>query len=347
VIDLRSDTVTQPTDAMRQAMANAEVGDDVYQEDPTVRRLEELAADLLGKQAALFFPTGTMANQAAIHIHCRPGEEAVVERMAHSHDWENAGAAVLSGVQLRAVDGEAGVIDAAALADVLAPRSELQSRVSLVILENTHNMAGGRVWPPETLSEAAAAARAADTAVHLDGARLPNAAIATGRPMAELAASFDSVMISLSKGLSAPAGSLLAGSGAFVREARRVRRLFGGSMRQVGVLAAAGIVALENQVERLAEDHRRARALAQGLTAGGTTTLAYGHVDSNIVVLDVPGGSVATLAGKAAERGVLCGQTATGYMRLVVHRHIDDAAVTTAVDCLGELLTRTGEIASS
>jgi len=340
VIDLRSDTVTQPTAAMRQAMANAEVGDDVYQEDPTVRKLEELAADLLGKQSALFFPTGTMANQAAVHIHCRPGDEAVVERLAHSHDWENGGAAVLSGVQLRAVDGEAGVLDAAVLADVLAPRSELRSRVSLVILENTHNMAGGSVWPPATLAETAAAARAAGTAVHLDGARLPNAAVATGRSMAELAAPFDSVMISLSKGLSAPAGSLLAGSGAFIGEARRVRRLFGGGMRQVGVLAAAGIVALEDQIERLAEDHDRATALAEGLTGLGGVTLAYGHVDSNIIVLDVPGGSVAELVAGAAERGVLCGQSAAGYMRLVVHRHIDDKAVTSAVECLSALLTR-------
>jgi len=339
VIDLRSDTVTQPTAVMRQAMADAEVGDDVYQEDPTVRRLEELAADLLGKQAALFFPTGTMANQAAIHLHCRPGDEAVVDRLAHTHDWENAGAAVLSGVQLRAVDGESGVINAAALAEVLAPRSELRSRISLVILENTHNMAGGRVWPLATLSETAAAARAAGTAVHLDGARLANAAIAVGRPMAELAAPFDSVMISLSKGLSAPAGSLLAGSGAFVREARRVRGLFGGGMRQVGVLAAAGIVALESQVERLAEDHRRARDLAAGLTGTGRAHLAYGHVDSNIVVLDIPGRAVADLAASAAEQGVLCGETASGYMRLVVHRHIDDGAVTAAIDCLGGLLT--------
>ncbi len=339
MIDLRSDTVTQPTAAMRQAMASAEVGDDVYQEDPTARRLEELAADLLGKQAALFFPTGTMANQAAIHLHCRPGEEAVVERLAHTHDWENAGAAVLSGVQLRAVDGDAGVIEAAMLTEVLASRSELQSRVALVILENTHNMAGGKVWPPATLAETAAAARAAGTAVHLDGARLPNAAIATGRTMAELAAPFDSVMISLSKGLSAPAGSLLAGSGAFIREARRVGLLFGGSMLHVCVLAAAGIVALENQMERLADDHRRARALAAGLTDSGAARLVYGHVDSNIIVLDISGWSVVELTARAAERGVLCGQTAAGTMRLVLHRHIDDAAVASAVDCLGALLT--------
>ena len=344
MIDLRSDTVTQPTAAMRRAMAEAEVGDDVYQEDPTVARLEELAADLLGKQAALFFPTGTMANQAAIHLHCRPGDEAVVDALAHTHDWESGGAAVLSGVQLRAVDGEAGVIAADALTEVLAPRSELRSRVSLVILENTHNMGGGRVWPFETLAETVAAARAAGVAVHLDGARLPNAAVATGRSMAELAAPFDSAMIALSKGLSAPAGSILAGSGALVREARRVRGLFGGGMRQVGVLAAAGIVALEHQFERLVEDHRRARALAEGLTAPGLASLVYGHVDSNIVVLDVPGGRVEELTAQAATNGVLCGATASGFMRLVVHRHIDDAAVTAAIGCLSTLLAaRSGD----
>ena len=258
MIDLRSDTVTQPTAAMREAMASADVGDDVYGEDPTVRRLEELAADLLGKQSALFFPTGTMANQVAIHLQCRPGDEVLLEASAHSYDWELGGAAALSGVQVRPILGRAGVLDADVITSALAGRTQLQSRVALVVLENTHNMAGGTVWKPAQLRESAEAARDAGVAVHLDGARLANASVASEATMAELAAPFDSVMISLSKGLSAPAGSLLAGSGALVREARRVRKMFGGGMRQVGVLAAAGIVALDQQIESPSTTRRRA-----------------------------------------------------------------------------------------
>jgi threonine aldolase len=338
MIDLRSDTVTRPTDAMRAAMAAADVGDDVYGEDPTVRRLEEIVADRLGKQSALFFPTGTMANQVAIHLQCGRGEEALVESMAHSFDWEMGAAAALSGVQLRPVSGAAGVMAPGDLAKELRPRSEIESRVALVILENTHNMAGGTVWPEDTLREAAEVARGAGAAVHLDGARLANAEVASGVTMNVLAAPFDTVMISLSKGLSAPAGSLLAGPADLIREARRVRKMFGGSMRQAGVLAAAGIVALQEQVGRLDDDHRRARRLAEGLTATGHAALAFGRVDSNIVVLEVPGFELGALQREAAARGIRCGGTAAGYLRLVTHRHIDDAAVDEALGALGSLL---------
>lgn len=340
-IDLRSDTVTRPTAKMRQAMAEAEVGDDVYGEDPTARRLEDLAAERLGVEAALFFPTGTMANQAAIRVHTCPGDEVVIEQLGHSHDWELGGAAVISGVQLRAVPGDAGVIRPEALSAILAPRPYHQSRVRLLILENTHNFAGGRVQPQDVVVEATARAREAGLRCHLDGARLFNAAVASGRSAAELAAPFDSVMVSLSKGLSAPAGSLLGGSAAFIAEARRVRKLLGGGMRQVGVLAAAGIVALEEGVERLADDHARARELAAGLLATGRARLAYGEVETNIVVVDVSasGLDAAAFYARAREAGVLCSGSVTGAVRFVTHRHVGAADVATALARLQPILT--------
>jgi threonine aldolase len=298
-------------------MAEAEVGDDVYGEDPTARRIEALAAERLGKEAALFFPTGTMANQAAIRLHASPGDEAVVEALGHTHDWELGGAAALSGVQLRAVAGEAGVIPPAALAPILARRPYHQSRVRLLILENSHNFAGGRVQPQDVVVETCELARGAGLRCHLDGARLFNAAVASGRRAGELAAPFDSVMISLSKGLSAPAGSLLAGTGSFIAEARRVRKMLGGGMRQVGVLAAAGIVALEEGVAGLAHDHARARELAAGLVATGKAQLPYGEVQTNIVVVDVgeSGLGAAVFCDRAREVGVLCSASLSGAVR--------------------------------
>lgn len=324
IIDLRSDTVTQPTEAMRRAMAGAEVGDDVYGEDPTARALEDLAAELLDKPAALFFPTGSMANQTAIRLWADPGDEAVVEALGHSHDWELGGAAALSGVQLRAIAGEAGVVTVEALAPLLPARPYHQSRIRLLIVENTHNFAGGRIQPQAVVVEAVGAAHGADWSAHLDGARLFNAAVGADTDVAELAAPFDSVMFSLSKGLSAPAGSILAGDAGFVSEARRVRKMLGGGMRQVGVLAAAGLVALEQQVERLAEDHETARALAEGLVATGGARLAYDRVDTNIVVIELLAGGrdAAGFCAAAAERGVLCSASVTGAVRFVTHRHV-------------------------
>lgn len=338
VIDLRSDTVTLPTDAMRAAMAAAEVGDDGYREDPTVLRLEETGADLLGKQSALFFPSGTMANQVAIHLHTRPGDEVLLESLGHSFDWELSGAAVISSVQLRPIKGDAGVLTARHIAPHLSPRTALQARISLLILENTHNMSGGRVVPIEILEDAAAEAREAGLRVHLDGARLFNAAVASGDSAAALAAPFDTAMISLSKGLSAPAGSLLAGDSATIREARRVRKMLGGGMRQIGVLAAAGLVALEHGIDRLAEDHANARRLADGLLQSSRVTLAYGHVDTNVVVINVAGTSAVEFAAVAAERGVHVGLTASGSNRLLLHRHVTATHVDEALGRLAPVL---------
>ncbi len=333
MIDLRSDTVTQPTDEMRRAMAAAEVGDDVYREDPTVAALERECAEMLDFPAALFVPTGTMGNQVAIHLQTRPGDEVGIEGSGHSYDWELAGMAVISGVQPRLIAGDRGVLDPQALAEALAPRPAIRSRVSMVIVENTHNMAGGRVWPRAALDEARRTCRSREVALHLDGARLFNAAVASGSPVGELASGFDSVMVSLSKGLSAPLGSILAGSEPLIEEARRVRKMMGGGMRQAGVVAAAGRVALGQMVDRLAEDHANARRLAEGLTDLAGIELAFGHVDTNIVVIDVSACRLgaAELVAELEARGVLCLKTAPHTIRLVTHRGIDAEAVDRAV----------------
>ncbi len=339
-IDLRSDTVTQPTDAMRRAMAAAEVGDDVYGEDPTVARLQEIGADLLGKPASLFMPTGTMANQVATHLQARPGDEVLIEASGHGVDWELGATAVLSGLQLRAVNGEAGVLHPHHVEAYLATRPYYQSRVAMIVLENTHNMAGGRVYPLPVAREVVALCRERGLRAHLDGARLFNAAIASGRPAAELAADFDTVMVSLSKGLSAPVGSLLAGGADLVREARRVRKLFGGGMRQVGVLAAAALEALQSVVDRLAEDHATARRLADGLLQTGRVSLTFDRVDTNIVVFDVEGMAAPAFCQAAEDRGVLCTPTAAGAVRLVTHRHITRQIVDDALLRLVPLVER-------
>ena len=346
ILDLRSDTVTQPTDEMRRAMAAAEVGDDVYSEDPTVKLLEEECAALLGQEASLFMPSGTMANQVAIHLHARPASEVLIEGSGHSYDYELSGMAVHSSVQPRVVVGDRGVLTADDVAPHLAPRPYYRSRVGLVILENTHNMCGGRVYPLEASNGVVSLCADHDVPVHLDGARLFNAAVASGHGAAELAAGFSSVMVSLSKGLCAPVGSLLAGSGDFIVEARTVRKLFGGGMRQVGVLAAAGRVALSSMVDRLVEDHDNARRLADGLLEADNVELAFGHVDTNIVVVDVG------KAGRSAEqfregleaRGVRCLTTGPTTVRFVTYRGISatdiDAAVARAREVLEACVQR-------
>ena len=224
LIDLRSDTVTMPTEKMRRAMAQAEVGDDVFREDPTVSALEEECAELLGYEAALFVPTGTMGNQISIHLLTCPGDEVLIEGSGHSYDWELSGMAVISGVQPRVLVGDRGVFDVDGVEEALADRMSIQARVSLVIIENTHTMAGGRVWPHDQMTEVQQLARARGVALHLDGARLFNAAVASGTAVAELAAGFDTVMVSLSKGLCAPLGSVLAGSAGLIEDGRRVRK---------------------------------------------------------------------------------------------------------------------------
>jgi threonine aldolase len=267
IIDLRSDTVTRPTPAMREAIAHAEVGDDIFGDDPTVNRLQERFAALAGKDAALFTPSGTQANQIAIMVHTRPGDEVICDANSHIVHYETGAPAVLSGVSIRPVEGDRGVFTAGMLEAAIRPDNIHNPASALVVIENTHNRGGGSVWPLETLRAVTAAAHARGLRAHLDGARIFNAAAATGVPLRDWAAHFDSISVCFSKGLGAPAGSMLAGSREFIARARRMRKMLGGAMRQAGILAAAAEHALDHHVERLAEDHAKARELGDAIAA--------------------------------------------------------------------------------
>ncbi len=325
MIDLRSDTVTLPTDAMRAAMARAEVGDDVYLEDPTVNRLQEAAAAAVGKEAALFVPSGTMGNLLAVKAHTQPGEEVVLERYCHIVQYEMGGMAWFSNVMPRVLDGDRGLLDPAEVrANLFRDVPYYKARTGLVCVEDTHNAGGGVVYPLETLAAIRDAARGAGVPVHMDGARLFNAAVAQGVPAREIAAHADSVMVAFSKGLSAPVGSALCGSRDFVEEARRLRRVVGGGMRQAGVLAAAALVALETMVDRLAEDHAAARRLAEGLAELPGVEIDPARVETNIVMARLAGGApaCARFLARMREQGVLLSQLSAETVRLVTHRHI-------------------------
>jgi threonine aldolase len=346
MIDLRSDTVTLPTPGMRAAMARAEVGDDVYGEDPTTRALEERAAQLLGTEAALFVPSGTMGNQIAIACHTRPGQEVVVEATSHIYNVELGTMARFSGVQPRVLWGERGVFTAEQLADALHPDLYYLSPVGLVCLENTHNAAGGRVWPLAEARRILELAHARGVPVHLDGARIFNAQVATGLPVRELVAGFDSVMFCLSKGLGCPVGSLLCGSRELIAEARRVRKALGGGMRQTGMLAAAGLYALEYHIDRLAEDHTNARLLAEGLSQ--LPGLQVWPPETNIVVFEIEEGpSAPELCARLRGRGVLCSPAAAGThprrVRMVTHLGISREDVVRTVDLVAGELRSPGE----
>jgi threonine aldolase len=326
MLDLRSDTVTRPTPAMRRAMADAEVGDDVLDGDPTTRRLEERVAVMLGKDRALFFPTGTMANQAAVWILSIPGTEILLDANAHIVHYEMAGAAALSGVQVRTVVGKGSVMDAGALRATLRPPSIHVPRASLVCAENTHNGAGGKVTPLGELRELAAVAREAVLPVHLDGARLWNAAAATGTPLADFAACVDTVMVSFSKGLGAPVGAALAGGSEVIGRAHEARKRFGGGMRQSGILAAAALHGLDHHLARLPEDHANAKVLAGILD--GVRGAKVVPPDTNIVMLDLPAGvSAFDLVGRCAERGALITPWWPTRIRAVTHLDVSEAQV--------------------
>jgi len=331
-IDLRSDTVTRPGPPMREAMARAEVGDDVFGEDPSVNRLQERVAELLGKEAALFFPSGTMANQASLRVHTRPGDVVIASRDAHILKAEAGAAAALSGLQIKTI-GKDGSFGADEIRSALHGADVHLAPTTLLALENTHNVAGGRVFPPSLLAEVTSAAREAGLALHLDGARLWNAAVALGRPIAELAAPFDTVSVCLSKGLGAPVGSLVAGSRERVEELRRIRKMYGGGMRQAGVLAAAGLFAIEHHVARLAEDHANARRLARGLRELGFEV--EGEPETNIVMFRVTDEVGLQRAGR--ERGVLLSRPDPGRLRAVTHLDVSAADVDEALDRLKPL----------
>lgn len=331
VIDLRSDTVTLPTPEMRHAMAEAEVGDDVWEEDPTVQRLERMAAGLMGKKAGLFTPSGTMSNLLAVLAWCGRGDEIIVGDAAHMFLNEVGGASALGGVSVRTVPNDAaGRMDPAAIADAIRADNIQQPPTTLLALENTHNRCGGTVLTAADTASMARVARDRGIPVHLDGARIFNAAVYLGVPAAELAREADSVAFCLSKGLSAPIGSLLCGSEEFVRRARKWRKMVGGGMRQVGVVAAAGIVALETMVERLAEDHQTAGRLARGLVGVPGVVVDAGRVQTNIVMLEWTGGPAPDFMRRLEERGVRSSYMGGARVRMVTHygigaRDIDDA----------------------
>jgi threonine aldolase len=338
-IDLRSDTVTRPTAAMRRAMADADVGDDVLDGDPTVRRLEERVADLLGKDRALFFPTGTMANQTAVWLLSRPGTEILVEPDAHLVDLEMAGAAAFAGVQLRPVGSAGTVMDPDSLHLAVRAPSSHTPRASLVSVENTHNSAGGKVAPVDRLRAIRDVAAGHGVAVHLDGARLWNASAATGTPLDAFAACADTVMISFSKGLGAPVGAALAGAAAVMADASRVRRRFGGGMRQSGIIAAGALHGIEHHRDRLPEDHARARRLASLVDGAGGARVV--PPDTNIVMIDPrPGVTARGIATAAGDRGVLVSEWTATRVRAVTHLDVDDAAIEQASAILREVLER-------
>ena len=321
LIDLRSDTVTKPTDEMRRAMAQAEVGDDVYGEDPTVNRLEEEAAAWLGKEAALFVPTGTMGNQVAVLTHCAPGDEVFVEAEAHVYWYENGGIARLALAQPRQIQTEDGRLTPALLAAALRPANIHYTTPRLLCAENTHNRAGGRVQAKADFDALAGFAHAQGLRVHLDGARLPNAAVAQGISLAQAAEAADSVMCCLSKGLCAPVGSVLAGSRDYIARARKGRKLLGGGMRQAGVLAAAGLISIRSMVDRLAEDHALAKSIAQELSALQGVSCDPDLVETNMVMVDLdrPADPVVEALGR---EGLLCGTAGPSRIRLVTHRDV-------------------------
>jgi threonine aldolase len=329
-IDLRSDTVTRPTPAMREAMARAAVGDDVYGEDPTVRALEQRACALTGKESALFMASGTMANQVAVRAHTEPGDALLTAPDAHVVAFEGGGVAALSGVQPILV-GADGVFTGDDVRAALRPLDSHFPRLRLVCMENTHNRAGGRVVPREAVESVARVAREAELALHLDGARVFNASVCSGVAVHELARPFDSVSFCLSKGLGAPVGSLLCGSSRFIARAHRFRKMFGGGLRQAGILAAAGLHALDHHVKDLADDHARARRLADGLR-GLPGIGAVPEPQTNIVVFEVAGGTPApAFVERLRQRGVLLGAISPSWVRAVTHRDVDTPAIERAL----------------
>jgi len=339
-IDLRSDTVTKPTAAMRAAMASAEVGDDVYAEDPTVNLLEARAAEIFGREAAIFVPTGTMGNQIAIRLHTHHGQEVIAESRAHVVDWEMAMASAFSGVQLRTVFAERGIVTWRHIEQVCRKGNDHRAGTGLITLENTHNMAGGTVTPVDVYQDIWWRATELRLPVHLDGARIFNAATALGIPVAELTSGFASVMFCLSKGLCAPVGSMLVGSRSFIEQARLVRKALGGGMRQAGILAAAGLIALEEMPKRLAEDQANARFLAENLADLPRVEIDLTTVQTNIVIFTVRGVSDPTsLLETLKQRGVVAGTAADHQIRFVTHNDVDRAACEEAARIASEIIT--------
>jgi threonine aldolase len=339
-IDLRSDTVTMPSPEMRHAMATTPLGDDVFGDDPTVNRLEEVAAARLGKDAAVFLPSGTMGNVIGVAVNTHPGQEMIADADAHVYLYEGAGAAVISGVQIRPVATDAGVMSPAQIEAALRPRDDFHQPITAAVsFEDTHNRHGGVVWPIDDLRAASQTARAHGLRVHLDGARMFNAAVAAGTGVAEIAACGDTVTFCLSKGLGCPAGSIFCASAEDVEHARRWRKRLGGAMRQAGVLAATGLIALETMVDRLAEDHASARTLAEGLAELPGVTCDLSRVQTNLVYFDLEKVRAADFEEECRKRGLLGEATGQHRVRFVTHYGITAEDIQSALTICEEVLS--------
>lgn len=340
MIDFRSDTITKPTEEMRRAMYEAEVGDDVYGEDPTVNRLEQTAAELFGKEAALFVTSGTQGNQLAIMCHARHGEEIILEAESHIYMYETAGIAALAGVQARTIAGNAAQMEVQHIEGAIRDHSDIhQPRTALICLENTHNKAGGRVLPLEYMQRVKELATKHQVSVHLDGARLFNAVAATGVPASMWAEQVDSLQVCLSKGLSAPVGSLLVGSREFIAQARFLRKRLGGGMRQAGVIAAPGLIALTQMTERLVYDHENAKRLAAGIAEINGLSINPADVETNILLVDIRGIGLGNeqFLEKLKGAGILASAFGPGIIRFVTHREISTEDVDAALAVMNQL----------
>ncbi len=338
-VDLRSDTVTKPTDEMRRAMAEAEVGDDVYGEDPTVNQLQAQAAEIFQREAALFVPSGSMGNLIAIKVWTHHGNEVICEERGHINQYEMASMSAIAGCMPRTASAPDGILTWEYIEPLIRPKVYYRAQTGLISLENTHNMAGGTIYPPKVAEETCDRAHAAGLPVHLDGARIFNAAVALKRSVAELTRKFDSVMFCLSKGLGAPVGSMLVGSREFVEKAHVYRKQLGGGMRQAGVLAAAGLVALKKSPGRLHEDHANARHLATELERIPGIAVDANKVQTNIVIFDVrgTGRTAAELCAELARHGILAGPTDQYAVRMVTHCDVDRASIDRALEALRKI----------
>lgn len=338
MIDLRSDTVTRPSEAMRKAMYNAEVGDDVFKEDPTVNKLEQFAADLLGKEAALYVSSGVMGNQICLNVLTNPGDEVICERDAHIFNYESGSPAALSGVQLNPIDGKYGIITVEQVESFIRPSSAYyMPKTKVIEIENTHNRAGGTIWPIENIISIKGLAKKYNLYFHLDGARIWNASVAAGIPVKEYASHFDSISCCLSKGLGAPVGSIIAGSKDFIKEAYRIRKAWGGGMRQAGIIAAAGLYALQNNIDRLKDDHEKAKFLAERINANPNLEIDMKAVQTNILLFHPKNISVEEGIKKSKDKGLLLSIGKVDLIRAIAHLDVSFDDVKKAADIIDEV----------
>lgn len=340
IIDLRSDTVTKPSEAMRRAMYEAEVGDDVFKEDPTVNKLEEYTADLLGKEAALFVSSGVMANQVCLNVLTNPGDEVICERDAHIFNYESGSPAAISGIQLCPVDGKNGVITVKQVEPLIRPSSAYyMPRTKVIALENTHNRAGGSIYPLEKIIEMKELVKKYNLLFHLDGARIWNASVATGIPVKDYAGHFDSVSCCFSKGLGAPVGSIVAGTKDLIKEAFRVRKAWGGGMRQSGILAAAALYALQNNIQRLSEDHEKAKILAKAIDENPNLEIDMNSVQTNILIFTPLKMDIDEAIKRCKEEGLLLLVGRVGSLRAITHLDVSFEDIDRAVEIIGEVFS--------